>query len=79
MTSPNATTRRWRKLRARQLKREPWSRLCPLGGERTKAVEVDDIIPLSKGGAPYDLANLRSVCEPRQVVRHGGASRCHTL
>jgi hypothetical protein len=41
VTSPNASTRRWRELRAAQLKREPWCRLCALRGERTRAVEVD--------------------------------------
>jgi 5-methylcytosine-specific restriction endonuclease McrA len=27
-------------------------------------VEVDHIVPLSEGGAPYDRENLRGVCRP---------------
>lgn len=60
---------RWRKLRLQILIRDGWRcQLCGVGlyraknGKRGNAA-VDHITPLSQGGAPYDPANLRAICQ----------------
>lgn len=52
----------WKKVRALQLQLEPLCRECRKAGKLTAASVVDHIIERSKGGADYDLNNLRSVC-----------------
>lgn len=47
----------WRRLRAVQLRAHP---LCDMCG--AFATLVDHITPRADGGAPYDGANLRSLC-----------------
>ncbi|MGH6897290.1 MAG: HNH endonuclease [Geminicoccaceae bacterium] len=69
------STRRWRTLRTAHLRREPWCRLCAIRGQQTRATEVDHVIPLARGGALYDPANLRSLCQGCHVERHGGRRR----
>lgn len=50
--------KQWAKARRDVLKRD--GKRCVRCG--TKGQEVDHIVPLSKQGAPYDLANLRTLC-----------------
>lgn len=52
---------RWRKLRKQVLDRNPG---CSVPGCRRVATQVDHIVPLAKGGDPFDLGNLRSICGP---------------
>ena len=54
----------WRKLRNLKLEQ------CPFGEESqrrvitTLAQVVDHIIPINRGGAKLDMANLQSLCHP---------------
>lgn len=56
-------TKRWRELRAKQLIVEPYCRECAKHHERTKATDVDHVIP-HRGDRTrfYDPANLQSLC-----------------
>jgi 5-methylcytosine-specific restriction enzyme A len=53
-----------KRVRALQLQLEPLCRECRKTGKLTVASVVDHIIERSKGGADYDMSNLRSVCTP---------------
>lgn len=67
---PSATGRgrRWTELSRRMRRRQPWCEICLRSKEEVEAdgegLEVDHIVPLFKGGAMYDPANLRVVCGP---------------
>lgn len=57
--------KRWKTLRASQLRKEPFCQDCLKNGERTTANEVDHHIP--HRGDPslfFDAKNLRSLCKP---------------
>jgi len=56
-------TSEWRKLRAEQLRREPWCRRHAAKGEQVGASHVDHIRP-HRGNAVsfFDPANLQSLC-----------------
>jgi 5-methylcytosine-specific restriction enzyme A len=68
-------TARWRRLKARVLKRDEY--VCRLGlpGCLVEATTVDHVNPVSQGGAPYDEANLVASCAPcnlrKGARRHG--------
>lgn len=50
---------RWRAVRRAALDRDAWRcRRCGRAG----VLEVDHVIPVQDGGAPYDLDNLQSLC-----------------
>ncbi len=74
----DGSTRRWRKLRARVLRRDghqcthvdEHGNRCPV----TTGVEVDHVIPLAHGGADH-LANLRTLCPQHHAERHAQAAR----
>lgn len=60
-------TRRWRKVKARVLRRDGYvCRYC--GGEATTA---DHVHPVSRGGAPYDPANLVASCSDCNAAKGG--------
>lgn len=62
---------RWAKVRAAILANADG--LCTLrtpGVCTTYATQVDHVIPLSKGGAKYDPANLRAVCRACNANRN---------
>ena len=50
--------RRWARVRGRALDRDGW-RCAACGGYGN---EVDHIVPLERGGAPFDDGNLQSLC-----------------
>ena len=50
------------KLRAAVLAEEPFCRHCLESGERVKAVEVDHIVPLSRGGGE-ERSNKQALCK----------------
>lgn len=52
----------WRKLRALKLKENPLCEECEQNGVLSPAQMVDHIVPINKGGAPLDMANLQSLC-----------------
>ena len=57
-------SRRWReKVRPLQLQRFPLCCLCEAEGRVTAAEHVDHVRPIRDGGAPWDFANLRSLCK----------------
>ena len=52
----------WRKVRRVVLDRDQYRCLVQMEGCQVTATQVDHIIPLAFGGAPYDLGNLRAAC-----------------
>ena len=64
----------WNRARRATLKRDGY--LCQLGypGCTTAATECDHVMPLSGGGAWYDLGNLRAVCHSCHTQRPNAAS-----
>jgi 5-methylcytosine-specific restriction endonuclease McrA len=59
-------TKQWEQLRRQVLFEQP---LCAICGDRI-IEEIDHIIPLSQGGAPYDRNNLRGLCRACHIKRH---------
>lgn len=60
---------RWRyQVQPMHLRRSPLCVLCEAEGRVEAAVHVDHIVPIRDGGAPFDPANLRSLC-----LRHHSA------
>lgn len=55
---------RWRRIRARQLTREPLCRQCKADGRTTAAVVVDHIDGKAATAHDYRDENLQSLCEP---------------
>jgi 5-methylcytosine-specific restriction protein A len=56
-------SRRWReRIRPAQLRQFPLCCLCEAENRVTAAQHVDHIVPIRDGGAPFDFANLRSLC-----------------
>jgi 5-methylcytosine-specific restriction protein A len=72
----DAVSRRpWRRIRAAQLRREPFCVLCYEQGRLIEAAEVDHVVPLSQGGRVDDPANLQSLCHDCHVEKHGSYDR----
>lgn len=64
-------TKRWQRLRAAQIRREPYCRLCMLMGRlNTTDLEVDHIQPLKRGGSDH-AGNLQTLC----AKHHGEKTR----
>lgn len=62
-------TARWKRLRKMVLGRDP---TCPCGDGTTVA---DHIVPMSRGGQPYDLDNVQGMCDRchnRKTAREDG-------
>ena len=55
---------RWGKVAANYLRRHPQCARC-----RQPAAEVDHVLPISRGGALYDDANLQSLCVPHHAEK----------
>ena len=51
--------KRWQLLRLRVFERDSWR--CVRCG-KVGRLEADHIVPLAKGGAPYALDNIQSLC-----------------
>jgi 5-methylcytosine-specific restriction endonuclease McrA len=66
-------TAAWRRLRAKQIQREPWCRACLLEGVLVPAVIADHIIPRRDGG-PDELDNLQSLCRHHHNKTRGEES-----
>lgn len=66
MASWPYNTATWQRLREVKLSQDPLCQYCP-PGSYTPADQVDHRVPISKGGEPFDLANLASSCQ-----------RCHS-
>ncbi|MEV7364259.1 HNH endonuclease [Streptomyces sp. NPDC091299] len=61
----SGSTRKWREFRAERLQAEPQCRWC---GAK-KDLEVDHIIPLSRGGSKWDPDNVQTLCEPCHEIK----------
>lgn len=76
MATPEArsvhNTRRWRSLRAAFLRAHP---LCALCSRPTPATEVDHIVAIRDGGAPWSWDNLQALCKPCHSRKTGAGER----
>lgn len=52
----------WKDISSLRLAEEPLCRLCSFTKKITPAKHVDHIVPISKGGDPYDYNNTQSLC-----------------
>lgn len=59
-------TKRWAMRRRQVISEQPMCAIC----ETRVVEEIDHIVPLSQGGAPYDRQNLRGLCRPCHRERH---------
>lgn len=59
----------WKNLSRRLRKMQPW---CSVPGCASTDLTVDHIVPLSEGGEPYDLDNLRVLCRSHNTQRTRG-------
>ena len=57
--------RRWAAVRVQVLERDNWR--C--SACRSYGNEVDHVRPLSRGGSPYDLANLQCLCRSCHIEK----------
>ena len=58
--------RRWALLRLRVFERDAWRcRKCGRAGR----LECDHIVPMHRGGAEHDMANLQSLCRPCHIEK----------
>ena len=58
--------RRWMRVRRTVLDRDGWRcRRCGRAGR----MEVDHVIPLDRGGDPWDAGNLQTLCRPCHVEK----------
>jgi len=62
-------TARWKRVRARQLAREPLCRACRALGHTVEAEHVDHRKAIEDGGAPFDPANLQSLCHTHHSLK----------
>lgn len=53
--------RKWAQVRIKALTRDGYA--CVKCGKRGR-LEVDHIVPVARGGLPYDLDNLQTLCRP---------------
>ena len=74
MTRRVYETRAWRAVRQQVLERDAY--VCMIRGAKCTGVatQVDHITPLSEGGAPYDMANLRGACRACNAAAGGRAA-----
>ena len=61
------TTRRWKALRRRVLREQPWCAVCGM----RPATDVDHIIPLREGGPPFDRVNVQGLCKADHSAKTG--------
>lgn len=59
----------WKNLSARLRKLQPW---CLVPGCPSTDLTVDHIVPLSEGGEPYAVDNLRVLCRRHNALRTRG-------
>jgi 5-methylcytosine-specific restriction endonuclease McrA len=59
----------WKNLRLLRLADEPLCRLCKAIGIIKPGHHVDHIIPLTKGGEPYEWDNTQSLCQSHHTLK----------
>ena len=65
---------KWRRVRAYAIRRDKACRRCGA----TQNLEADHIRPLHKGGKPYELSNVQTLCRTchrRRTGKQGAAAR----
>ena len=69
--------REWRdRARPQQLFDFPYCQICDeKNGAQIPAVQVDHIVPLEVGGAPFDPENLQSLCKRCHVLKSAEEAR----
>lgn len=60
---------RWRKLRKMIITREPFCRTCKQMDVLMAAKIIDHIVPINKGGDPWDEGNLQPLCKKCHDVK----------
>lgn len=65
-------TRRWKVVRRQVFDRDGWR--CTRCG-RVGRLECDHVVPVARGGAPFALSNLRTLCRGCHVRETGCANR----
>ena len=55
--------KKWRRVRASYIQRNPLCKQCDSEGLLKGAEVVDHITPISQGGSEYALSNLQSLCK----------------
>ena len=65
---------RWRKLSLAIRHKEPLCRSCLKVSIETPATQVDHIIPLLEGGAPFSLSNLQPLCKSHHWKKTKGVT-----
>ena len=64
---PGRDWRRWARLRRVVFERDGWRcRTCGKAGR----LEADHVVPISKGGDPWDMANLQTLCRGCHIEKH---------
>jgi 5-methylcytosine-specific restriction protein A len=56
--------RRWRETRNAYLREHPFCEQCQADGRCRVAIEVDHVVPMSRGGDRLDWENLQALCRP---------------
>lgn len=70
-------SKRWQRVRAEKLRRQPLCEDCLDAGRAVTATVVHHVVPLSRGGSygemerlAFDPANLRSLCRDCHAAAH---------
>ena len=64
---PDLHTARWRRLRRHILARDSWT--CQACGKLLGMAQVDHVVPVVKGGAVFDPANLQAICVSCHIAK----------
>ena len=64
---PDLASARWRRLRRHILARDGWE--CQACGKLLGRAEVDHIVPVMKGGQPFEPTNLQVLCPACHVLK----------
>ena len=59
-------TPRWKGLRKQVILEQPW---CLVEGCFELSAEVDHVVSMQDGGAPFDRANLAGMCKPHHSAK----------
>lgn len=59
-------SRRWELVRRAVFERDGWR--CVLCGGAGR-LEADHVVPLARGGAPFDMANLQTLCRTCNIAK----------
>ena len=62
----------WMVVRKHAIERDGHACVNCGGTSASRTLEVDHVVPLSAGGAPFDLSNLRTLCRHCHTRRHHG-------